>query len=405
MSPRPPLPIGHHGVVSVVKLPTGSWRARTRYRDPDGITRLVEARGRTKGAAQTELYHRLDDRPKVAGAVLTPDTPVRVLAEAWYDTLDVSGGSRDTYRKALDSHILPRAGAWRIREVTTARVEGLVRGVEQKRQTTVAGAGGRERTITLGGPTAARRARTILSMMMDLAARHDATTGNPVRSSRAPKINRAPVSALAPGDVHALRAHVHTWAREKQGHGPRRNTAVLDMLDVLIGTGLRPGEVLGLRWSDIDLKAGTLTVSGTVVRTKDGGLHRQEHPKSQTSGRTLAMPQFAVDVLRRRRAEAASAGAGGTAFGGLVFPSRAGGLWEPANASRAWRAARAGGWEQVELRHLRRAVATLVERELGMDSAAAQLGHSSPEVTRRHYVERAAGVDVAHVIEAMRAGE
>lgn len=400
MSPRPPLPIGHHGTVSVKQLPTGIWRARTRYRDPDGVTRLVEARAATKGKAQTALYTKLDDRPKVAGAEIKPDTAVRVLAETWFTTLDVADGSRDTYRQALDRHILPRAGNWRIREVTTARVEGLVRDVEQKREVLEAG-----RKLSVGGPTAARRARTILSMMMDLAARHDAAVGNPVRSSRAPKIKRAPVTALAPEHVHALRAHVHSWAAGEQRNGPKRNAAVLDMLDVLIGTGLRPGELLGLQWTDVDLKAGTITITGTVKRTKDGGLHRQEHPKSETSGRTLALPQFAVDVLRRRRADAASAGTAGTAFGGLVFPSRIGGLWEPSNAARTWRAARAGEWEHVELRHLRRAVATLVERELGMDRAAAQLGHSSPEITRRHYVERAAGVDVAHIIEQMRAAE
>lgn len=393
MTPRPPTPVGHYGTLTVAEIGKKRWRARTRYRDMDGVLRLVEARGTTTGKARNALLKKLDERPKVAGTEIAPDTRLSVLADVWHASLDVAPGSAETYRNALERHIKPRVGSLRIRELTTARVEAFVRDVEQKHTVTTGG-----KAVTTGGPTAARQARTVLSMMMDMAARYDAVTGNPVKSSKAPKVRRAAVTALRPEDIQQLRAHMHSWVTDERRPGPRRNPAVLDVLDVLIGTGLRPGEVLALRWQDVDLKAGVVTVEGTVKRTKDAGLHRQERPKSAGSARTLVLPMFALEVLRRRRRESATQL-------GLVFANRDGGVWEPANVARIWRAARAGGWEHVELRHLRRAVATLVERELGMDSAAAQLGHSSPEITRRHYVERNTAVDVSAVLDRMRAAE
>lgn len=393
MTPRPPTPVGHYGRLTVAQLDKGLWRARTRYRDKDGVLRQIEARAATSGKARNALLQKLDDRPKVAGTEIVPDTRISVLAEVWHSTLDVSPGTEESYRKMIDRHIVPRLGKLRIRELTTARVEGFVREVEQKTTVTRKGL-----TVTTGGPAVARQSRTILSMMMDMAARYDAVTGNPVRSSAAPKSKRAPVTALRPEQVHELRAHVHAWVKAEPTSGPRRNTAVLDVLDVLIGTGLRPGEVLALRWQDVDLKAGLVSVEGTVKRTREAGLHRQERPKSDTSARTLALPRFALEVLRRRRRESAAPLS-------LVFTNRDGGLWDPTGVARTWRTARVGGWEHVHFRALRKAVATLIERELGMESAAAQLGHSSPEITRRHYVERNAAVDFSEILTRMHAAE
>ena len=388
MTPRPPLPVGHHGKISVKQGPV-SWVAHTRYRDNDGATRVVQARGRTKTAATDALMGKLDAR-RVTGEQITPDTRLSELSELWITTHDVAAGSKDTYRAALDRHILPRLGDLRLREITASRADAFVRDVAKKRTVTTGG-----RSVQLGGPTAAKQARTVLSMVMDMAARYDAVAANVVDSTSVPKIRKAPVQALAPEDVHALRIHLRAWAAGQQS-GPRRNPAVMDMLDVLAGTGFRPGELLALRWEDVDFKAGTLTVSGTVKRTKERGLIRQEHPKSERSQRTVTAPKFAMDALRRRRAESVN-----VFPGGLVFPNRDGGLWEPSNVERLWRSARAGGFEHVTFRILRKAVATLLERELGMEAAQQQLGHTSPDVTRL-YVQRRDVVDVSRPLSAMQ---
>nr|WP_238400054.1 site-specific integrase [Kocuria indica] len=333
---------------------------------------------------------KLDDR-RVTGDQITPDTRLSELCELWVTTHDVAAGSRDTYRAALDRHIIPRLGSLRLREITASRADAFIRGVAEKRTITVDG-----RTVQVGGPTVAKQARTVLSMVLGMAARYDAVPANVVGSTTVPKVRRSPVQAMPPEDVHALREHLKTWAAGKQS-GPRRNPAVVDLLDVLAGTGLRPGELLALRWQDVDFKASTLTVDGTVKRVKDTGLIRQDYPKSERSQRTVTVPTFVMDALRHRRSESPN-----VFPAGLVFPNRDGGLWEPSNVERLWRAARAGGFEHVTFRALRKAVATLLERELGMAAAQEQLGHSSPDVTRRHYVQRRDVVDVSSPLRAMR---
>jgi len=81
---RPPLSVGTSGSISTSPYGTG-YRARTRYRDYDGVTRRVERHGRTKGAAERALRMALRDRVHVgAEAEITPDTKIAVY-ESYLD--------------------------------------------------------------------------------------------------------------------------------------------------------------------------------------------------------------------------------------------------------------------------------------------------------------------------------
>jgi integrase len=68
-----------------------------------------------------------------------------------------------------------------------------------------------------------------------------------------------------------------------------------------VTTGMRRGEILGLRWSDIDLNAGTLAVCQSLEHTRVGGL-KFKQPKTRRSRRVVALPHFAVEALRKHRA-------------------------------------------------------------------------------------------------------
>lgn len=71
-----------------------------------------------------------------------------------------------------------------------------------------------------------------------------------------------------------------------------------------VATGMRRGEILALRWSDLDLKAGTAAVCQSVEQTKAGGL-RFKQPKTRRGRRIVALPQLVVQALRRHKAEQA----------------------------------------------------------------------------------------------------
>jgi integrase len=119
--------------------------------------------------------------------------------------------------------------------------------------------------------------------------------------------------------------------------------------------GLRRGEVLGLRWTDIDLDGRKLEVVQTLQRV--GGELRFVRPKTEDSERTVPLPEFCVTALREHRkrqfAERSVAWPDWDDHG-LVFPSRRGSPMEPDNLRRSWSAIRqAAGLGAVRFHDLR----------------------------------------------------
>ena len=400
---RPVMPIGGHGVITTTKRAEGQWQALTRFRDLDGITRQVAAQGRTKPAALQALNAKLRDRARLGGADLSAESTVAELAESWFAGIEESPGTKDTYRGLLDSHILPRLGNNRLREVTTGRVEQFVNGVAKPTTKQIVAKNGRPMTVRSGGPTAARMSRTVLALMFALAVRHDAVPANPVRESRQPTVERKEVRALTPEEFVLLRQNIVAWQAGGR-MGPERSKDLIDKVDLFAATGLRPGELLGLLWSDVDFDStpATIAVTGTIKRTSESGLHRQAFPKSESGERVLPLPQFAVRLLARRKL------ADDPARNplGLVFPSRVGGVLDPGNFRRQWVEARGEEFDWVKLGGFRKAVATLLEREADSVVASRQLGHSSDAVTRRYYIARdQMAPDSTHILDRFGVAE
>jgi len=79
---RPPLPVGTWGIISRKQESPGHYRARTRFRDYDGVTRDVEAWGATGAAAERALREALRDRAAPGTDELTRDTRMSQLAES-----------------------------------------------------------------------------------------------------------------------------------------------------------------------------------------------------------------------------------------------------------------------------------------------------------------------------------
>ncbi|WP_228001726.1 tyrosine-type recombinase/integrase [Nocardia australiensis] len=157
-----------------------------------------------------------------------------------------------------------------------------------------------------------------------------------------------------------------------------------------LGTGARPGEVLAIRWCDLDLAAPVplLTICGTVIRNSTKGLHRQDWTKTDAGYRTVLLPQFVVDTLRRVKLEAT------TNELDLVFPDRKGGVREPHNFRRTWRQARGTTFAWITGKTFRKTVATLIAEEYGPAQAASQLGHADGgDVARKHYIDKPSQVD------------
>ncbi|MGI9823948.1 tyrosine-type recombinase/integrase [Agromyces sp. Marseille-Q5079] len=384
--PRPPLPVGTWGKVTRAQIEPKKWRARAKLRDFTGRTIVIEASGKSGADAQRRLESRLRERVATAGEFVTGETSLRVLGDLWLaereSSEDLSPQSLAQYRWAFDRVICPGAGQLRVREATTSALDRFLKEVSART------------------PSQARVAKVVLSGMLALAVRHDAIQANPVREVAPLRRVSKEVRALSVADVHALRVGVRAWQSAPDQNGQRRSADIPDVVDVLLATGARIGELCALRWADVSFAGdrATVTISGTVVRLKGQGLIRQPHPKSDAGFRTVTLPRFAVETLRRRRADAPL----GTE---LIFPSRTGTLREPANVRRAWRDARdAAGFDWVVPHTFRKTVATLIDQEASTASAASQLGHAREGVTVKHYVQRAAiAPDVSEVLQRFEA--
>jgi integrase len=177
---------------------------------------------------------------------------------------------------------------------------------------------------------------------------------------------------------------------------------LLDVTDLLAATGARIGELFALRWSDIALGEDggktTVTIRGTLTMIKGQGLVRQDHPKTASGWRTITLPDFAADLLHQYAEQRQPSP------DDPVFPSHSGTFRSPNNFRRQWRDAIQGtGYEWVTPHSFRRTVATLVDRELSTEDAAAQLGHSGTNVTRQHYIAKAhQAPDLSDVLQKLK---
>ncbi len=158
---------------------------------------------------------------------------------------------------------------------------------------------------------------------------------------------------------------------------------------VAAALGLRPGEILGLQWTDLDLDTGTLRVERTLARRAHVGLVVGP-PKSKRSRRTVRIPAFAVAALgahqgRQRVLEAAAGDA--WSHSGFVFTSAFGTALDPANVRRALNALLVqAALPHMRLHDLRHAAATLMlSGGVDVRTVMEVLGHSQVGVTLNTY--------------------
>ena len=361
---RDPLPIGSHGKIMARRLKPKCWMARVYFRDSAGVRREVTAQGPTRAAAEHRVKLKLSNLP-VAGAELSSATTLREALERWVSGLD-DGLALNTLRnyKLWAERLSQNLGSLQLRELTAGALDAYLAGIDS--------------------PSVRYNQRLTLKMALDEAVRLGALPHNPVLSTRPVKTKKKEVRALDKAEVQELRRLVSAVPAT-----PTYNGYLPDLVDVLLGTGCRWGEGAGIRWQDVDLEAGTVTICGTLVQKAGWQADTKTH-----EARTLQVPPFVLDVLRRRRAEA---------LDGAVFVFEQGGKSLAYNSARTWlgRALKGSDLEWVTWHVLRKTTATHLDQVLGLSEASLQLGHASEEMTRSAYVQRSKQAAFAEALEGL----
>lgn len=364
--PREPMPIGTWGKIRVDETEAG-FRAHVYFRDLTGRRRQLERTAtsctKAENAVLRAVKARLEESPD--HDLIGPETHVSALLEHWITekSRTVAKGTVKTYQQTIDRHLAQSVGNLRIREATTPRLDRAVADL-------------------LPSISSAKLARTILQQAFAVALRLGAVTRNPATGIRPISSRKPKPTALSKQDIAGLR-------RLFQAHDATHDSELDVVAQMLMATGARIGEVLALRWQDIDLENGVVRITGII---EDG--QRVEHTKTEAGERGLTLPKTVLDMLTARRVAAGCE---------IVLPSsRLTWRW-PSNVRRQWRdALRGSSLEGTTPKAFRRSVATLLDREAGVEAAQAQLGHSSSDITTRFYIARQEQVvDFAGVIDTL----
>lgn len=320
---RAPLELGTWGRVwvgpegTLRKGKPAAFRARAMYRDFDGVTREVVARGRTRSAAEANLLRKLRERAVARhGGSLKSTDRFSVAADLWFNQINEmvedgrrSPGTRDAYRRKLDVHVLPALADVRLAEISTPLVDSVIQSVKKR-----------------VGPPTAKSARTVISGVLSLAVRHGAISTNPVRDvgSIPARPKRRP-RALDEDERTAWFAMLATDPRAVAADLP-------DLTAFLLATGVRIGEALGLLWAEVHLEDGEVEITHQVTRIKGEGLVRIG-TKSVAGERVLKLPSTCLAMLERRWAQ-------GIRADEPVFCDALGNFRDPNNVRRDLRRAR-----------------------------------------------------------------
>lgn len=378
---RPRTPIGTFGKISHRRLGKGRCEARARYRDWDGVLRAVQCTGPTAAAAELALKRKLSERSLFQPSFieLSADSRFSALVDYWLEDMEIedrlSRTTRLLYERNMLTLVAPAFAELTLREIGVARCDYFIKQLARQSY------------------SRARQARVVLRLALSLAVRHEIIPRNPIdHISRLRRPARTP-DAFEDSEVSLIRDAIQAWEERPIKAGPRPDGQLGQIIEVLLGTSVRIGEVLAIRLRDLDLRGAypTVRICGTIVSRKGEPTHRQNHPKTSRSVRRIVLPQFAVKAIRERMRRRLSIDPDA-----LLFCNRNGDPLTTNNVRRQLRSIMdQAGLEGVTPHRFRRTGATTIYEAGGLDLAAGLLGHTDPRITQQHYIVRDDLVDPA----------
>jgi integrase len=220
-------------------------------------------------------------------------------------------------------------------------------------------------------PNTVRNIRAVLRRALNQALRWRLVPYNVATLVETPRITQEEMSALDETQARALLRAIK---------GDRLEA----LYRVALSLGLRRGEVLGLRWQDVDFDTATLRIAQTIQRTRTQGLIIST-PKTKSSLRTLSIPPVLLSVLKRHKSR--QEGEGIDNPHGLVFISTTGTPLEPDNITHRFKAfAKAAELpDAIHFHSLRHSCATLLLAQgVAMYVVKDILGHGQISTTMKY---------------------
>jgi integrase len=325
---------------------------------------VLTERHRTKREAQERLVKELHAANE--GGFLQPSGVALgdYLRKEWLPSLeaqDLSPNTVTVYTTQVEQRIAPKIGDVPLQRLTARHVTALAVHLATKD-------GPRGHTLS---PATRRQALSVLSMALNAAVRAGYLRANPAIGVKRPKVSAKEMSS---------------WSAEELAKflTSTRHDRLYPLWRFLSHTGFRKGEALGLRWEDLDLVAGTVTLRRQ--RTKAGSFKVCERRLKAGNPRTIDLDPGTVAALRSWKAkqnrERLEWGKAWTATG-HVFTREDGQPWHPDLVyDKFVKACTAAEVPQIRVHDLRHTVASLaIPAGVPLKVIQERFGHSSRTMT------------------------
>lgn len=353
-----------NGDGSIRKRKDGRWEGRYVV-GHDPITGKMISRN-VLGKTQSEVKEKLRtaiENSKRLDYTQTGKYTVGQWMDEWFEAyakVKVRPSSHQTYKGYIENHIKPNIGDIPIEKLTSLQLqkfyrllltEGRIPRIESEKQPKGLSA----KTV--------RNINQVISSAMDMAVRHKLILTNPTEGCELPKVEHREMKTLPAEQLGA-------FLREAKESG------VYELYYLDLATGLRRGELLGLKWEDIDLQNGIIHVRRQVARV-DGEV--KELPlKTKNSYRNISISQDAVAMLTEMEAHRSS---------DYVFPSSTGGPISPDSVNNMLhRVLKRAGLPSIRFHDLRHTFATLaLQNGVDIKTVSGMLGHFSAGFTLDTY--------------------
>ena len=343
----------------------GGWRAGLRLKG----NRRVWLYGKTRREVADKLAVAV--RARADGRLVgSPRQTVGVFLDRWLESTrpTVRASTWIRYAQLVRVHMLPSLSKIQLGSLTAQHLEELYA----------------ERIAAGAAPRSVHHVHAVLRRALNVAGRWGLIVRNPTADVDPPRVPGREMRTLS---EEQLRALLTAAAGER-----------LEALFVLaVTTGMRQGELLGLRWRALDLDARSLNVTTTLQRATKG--YAFGEPKTKSSRRRIELSRQAIAALRRHHvAQAAERLAAGTAWENLdlVFANEVGHALSPSELTNVYhrRVLKHASLERIRFHDLRHTAATiLLGRGVHPKIVSEMLGHTSIAITLDLY---------SHVIPTMQ---